>query len=152
MIPIPEFKDSDFTLCRRILRISVYQLSPHHFIHFRVKVGIYKGGTGSFRNLTGPRVLVMFRLHSSLLVFCSILVAVSYATLIPTLRNSNIAVLAPGNAGYSNSSTACKSFDLFLSYPAMILKFFIIVQLIYVLLLSLQQLHFQTTHRMYPLS
>ena len=54
---------------------------------------------------------------SSLLALCATLVvasaSVSYANLISTLRQDNITVIAPGNAGYSTSSTACKSFDLF---------------------------------------
>ena len=55
----------------------------------------------------------MFTLHSSLLVLCATLVVASYADLISSLSQDNITYLAPGQDGYSNSSTACKSLDPF---------------------------------------
>ena len=55
----------------------------------------------------------MFWLHSSLLVLCATLVIVSYADLISSFTQDNITFLAPGQDGYSVSSTACKSFDSF---------------------------------------
>lgn len=65
----------------------------------------------------------MFGLHSSLLVLCATLFVASYADLIYDLNQDGITVLAPGQAGFSASSTACKSFGSF--YPAMIkLTFF----------------------------
>ena len=60
----------------------------------------------------------MFGLHSSLLVLCATLVVASYANLIANFTQQNINILAPGQDGFSDSSTACMSFDLLLCYPA----------------------------------
>jgi hypothetical protein len=67
------------------------------------------------------RVLIMFGLLTSLLVLCATLVVVSYADLISSLTQKNIIFLAPGHDGYSASSMACKSIDLFLCYPAVMI-------------------------------
>ena len=66
----------------------------------------------------------MFRvgLHSALLIVCATLIIQvgSYADLISDLMQKDISVLSSGHDGYLDSSRACKSFDLFLYYPAMI--------------------------------
>ena len=160
MWTIPEFKDSDLALLIRKAHLA------HHYnwtglIRFRMEFLVYKGRIfmiwyfhkvplTNLQILRAIRVLIMFGLHwhSSLLVLCSTLVAISYANLIFNLMQDNITVLAPGQAGYSASSTACKSF--YVIQPWCRFKLFMILQIICVLPFSLQQLHFQTPHRMCP--
>ena len=65
----------------------------------------------------------MFKLHLSLLVLCATLVVVSYADLISSLTQYNTTFLAPGQDGYSASSTACKPFDSFSMLSSLDIKF-----------------------------
>lgn len=82
---------------------------------FRVMVQyIMKAGYSqdNQNHLQRPSIVlnIMVGLHSSLLVICATLVAISNADLIYDLTQQNFTVHSLGQNSYADDSTACKSF------------------------------------------